>query len=86
MFHRQKKNLKKKKKKVQRVPTGGEAKMGRYGAENGPAKAAVHVSQLLDGKLPWGSEALRRCGYGVLAEIAKFLLCVRIYSGAATPR
>ena len=25
--------------------------MGRYGAENGPAKA---ISQLLEGKLPWG--------------------------------
>ena len=52
--------------------------MGRYGAENGPAKAAVHFSQLSDGKLPWDSEALRRCGYGVLAENAKFLLFLRI--------
>ena len=28
------------------------AKIGRYGAENGPAKAASHFSQHLDGKLP----------------------------------
>ena len=34
------------------------AKMGRYGAKNGPAKAARHFSQHLDGKLPQGSEAL----------------------------
>lgn len=27
------------------------AKMGRHGAENGPAKAARHFPQLLDGKL-----------------------------------
>ena len=27
--------------------------MGRYGAENGSAKAAGHFSRLIDGKLPW---------------------------------
>ena len=32
-------------------------KMGMYGPENSPAKAARSFFQFLDDKLPWGSEA-----------------------------
>jgi len=34
------------------TPLEERVKMGRYGSENSPAKAAGHFSQLLDGKLP----------------------------------
>ena len=49
-------------------------KIGRYGAENSPAKAARHFSQLLGGKLPW---CLHRFGYVIFLlrdQLAKFNL------------
>ena len=60
--------------KPSEVHTRGEGEKGRVWCQNVPAKAAGHFSQLLDAKLPWGSEALiMLClGWGTASPNLKF--------------